>query len=59
MSDVQKGLRDENAVEKSLSYLPLYENLMTSKLDVTGLTPEQTAERIVRMEAAVPLDKSP
>lgn len=59
MSDVQKGLRDENAVEKSLSYLPLYENLTTSKLDVTGLTPEQTAERIVRMETAIPLDKSP
>ena len=47
--DIQKGLRDEQALENSLSYLPLYDALSTLKVDVTGLTPQQSVEKILAL----------
>lgn len=46
-ADIQKGTRQKDALGRSLAYLPLYESLNTCKLDVTGLTAEETAEKII------------
>ena len=48
--DVEAGIRQENAVAGSLKRLPLYRRLHTVKIDVSALSPEQTAERIGRWE---------
>jgi len=48
--DIRNGLRRPDAVERSLGYLPLYAGLDTRKLDVSALSPEETAAEI--MEAA-------
>lgn len=45
-TDVRAGRRDEGALERSLSYLPLYEALNTEKLDVSRLTPAEAAARL-------------
>ena len=46
---VEDGIRQENAVAGSLKRLPLYRRLHTVKIDVSALSPEQTAERIGEM----------
>ena len=45
--DVRAGLRDEEAVVRSLSYLPRYRDLDTELIDTTGLAPHEVAARIV------------
>lgn len=47
-ADVAAGLRQPDVLERSLARLPLYDALPTVKLDTTGLTPRQAAERIAR-----------
>ena len=44
--DIQAGLRMPDALERSLAYLPLYRALDTARLDVSGLTPAEAAEKI-------------
>ena len=44
--DVDAGVRDEEAVACSLSYLPRYRDLGTELVDTTGLTPHEVAARI-------------
>lgn len=46
--DVRAGVRDEEAVARSLSYLPRYRDLGTELVDTTGLTPHEVAARITR-----------
>ena len=46
-ADIRAGRREPDALERSLSYLPRYAALSTEKLDVSRLTPEETAERIL------------
>ena len=45
-ADVDAGKRQPDALERSLSYLPLYEALDTVKIDVTSLTVEEAAAEI-------------
>ena len=45
--DVRAGLRDEEAVAHSLSYLPRYRDLGTELIDTTCLAPHDVAARIV------------
>ena len=45
--DVAAGVRRADVVERSLSYLPLYDNLDTIKLDTTNCTPEQVARKLL------------
>ncbi len=45
--DVAAGVRRADVVERSLSYLPLYDNLDTIKLDTTDCTPEQAARKLL------------
>ena len=47
--DIQAGKRDQGALERSLAYLPLYAGLDTEILDVSRLTPGETAERLEAM----------
>ena len=44
--DIEAGLRQADVIGRSLSYLPLYENLNTQKLDTTGLSLEEIIETI-------------
>lgn len=50
--DVEAGIRGEDAVGRSLSRLALYDSLSTLKLDVTELTPEETAGQILRLTSS-------
>ncbi|MBE5797305.1 MAG: nucleotide kinase [Clostridiales bacterium] len=45
--DVSARLRDEGALTRALSYLPLYEAVQSVKLDTTGLTPASAAGQII------------
>lgn len=47
--DVEAGIRDKDAAARSRARLRCYEQLNTRKLDVTALTPEETAEEILRL----------
>ena len=46
MSDIQKGIRTEDVIERSLAYLPKYEKLDTVKIDVSDLSAEDAAQKI-------------
>ncbi|MEY8386401.1 AAA family ATPase [Oscillospiraceae bacterium 38-13] len=46
-ADIRAGRREPEALERSLAYLPLYAALSTEKLDVSRLTLEEAAERIL------------
>ena len=47
--DVAAGVRCADVIGRSLARLPLYAGLDTLKLDVSGLTPEEAAARILEM----------
>lgn len=47
--DIRRGLREPDCIPRSQSRLPLYDSLHTRKIDVSHLTPEQTAERIAAL----------
>ena len=44
--DIAAGLRDESAVSRALSYLPLYETVHSIKLDTTAISASEAAEQI-------------
>ncbi len=44
--DIAAGLRDERAIQRALSYLPLYDAVQSVKLDTTALSAAETAEKI-------------
>ncbi|HIY00474.1 MAG TPA: AAA family ATPase [Candidatus Blautia faecipullorum] len=46
--DVEAGIRSGEIIERSIGRLCLYGGLETEKIDVSGLTPEQTAEEILK-----------
>lgn len=48
-ADIARGKRDEGSLRRSLGYLPLYARLDSVKIDTTGLTRRQTAEKIARL----------
>ncbi len=45
--DVEAGARSEDVIQRSVERLPLYEKLNTVKVDVSALSAEQAAERII------------
>ena len=47
--DVAAGLRQPDVIGRSLSYLSLYDELDTVKIDVTRLTAEETAEGLLAL----------
>ena len=42
------GIRTGDIISRSLERLPMYDRLDTEKIDVSDLSPEQTAERIMK-----------
>ncbi|HIU33800.1 MAG TPA: nucleotide kinase, partial [Candidatus Pullichristensenella excrementigallinarum] len=50
--DVERGIREENAVQRSLAYLPLYQNLNTRKIDTSARDASEVAEEILRRQDA-------
>ena len=46
-ADVAAGIRNPDVIERSVARLPLYRELRSGLLDVSELTPEETAERII------------
>lgn len=47
--DVRAGIREPDVIARSLARLPLYEKLQTVKLDVSKLSPQETAEMIAAL----------
>ena len=47
--DIAAGIRTPVDLERSLKRLPLYDCLSTLKLDVSRLTPDETAEQILKL----------
>lgn len=47
--DVERGARAAEDIERSVARIALYESLRTRKLDVSALTPEETADAIANM----------
>ena len=45
--DIDKGVRTEDIINRSLERLKLYENLLTQKVDVSRLTPRKVADYII------------
>ena len=46
--DIRAGRRAEGVIERSLAYLPLYQELDTIRIDTDGLTPGEAADWIAR-----------
>ncbi len=44
--EIADGWRSTEIIEKSLSYLPMYELLFTKRIDVSNLSPEQAVAAI-------------
>lgn len=44
--DVERGSRGEDVIARSLERISLYEGLDTVKIDVSGLSPEEAAEKV-------------
>ncbi len=47
--DIAAGIRQPDIVERSLGYLKKYDLLDTEKLDVSGISPEEAAKRILEL----------
>lgn len=45
--DIEAGVRQPDVLARSLNRIPLYQALNTLKIDVSKLTPEEVAERII------------
>jgi len=46
--DIEAGTRQADSIERSLARLAMYEKMNTEKIDVSHMTPEETAESILR-----------
>ncbi len=44
--DIEAGLRRADVLERSTARIPLYDVLCTEKLDVSGISPKEAADRI-------------
>ncbi len=47
--DIAAGMRQPDIVERSLGYLKKYDLLDTEKLDVSGISPEKAAKKILKI----------
>lgn len=45
--DIDAGIRSADVIQRSIARIGLYEELDTKKIDVSHITPEQAAERII------------
>ncbi len=47
LGDVQRGIRQEDIIERSIERIPFYYNLDTAKIDTTWKTIDQVAQEII------------
>ncbi|MCD8005845.1 MAG: AAA family ATPase [Oscillospiraceae bacterium] len=47
LGDVQKGIRQEDVIERSIERIPLYQTLSTEKIDTSEKTLDQIVEEIL------------
>ena len=47
--DIDAGIRTEDVMERSVGRIPLYQALNTRKIDVSNITPEETADIILQI----------
>lgn len=47
--DVEKGIRQQDVIDRSIERIPLYENMDTIKIDVSELSPNRSAEKIINI----------
>ena len=47
--DIDAGLRQPDIIPRSVARIPLYNRLSTEKLDVSALTAEEAAEKIIHL----------
>ena len=47
--DIRRGIRREDVMERSMGRLHLYGALKTIKIDVSAISPEETAEKIMAL----------
>lgn len=47
--DVDAGIRTDEVIQRSIERISLYEKLNTCKVDVSEITPEQTADFIIKV----------
>lgn len=45
--DVEAGIRTIDVISRSVARIPFYKKLKTTKIDVSHITPEETAEMII------------
>ena len=56
LRDVEEGIRTADVIPRSLERLGCYEGLDTCHIDVTGLTPEETARLVVQKHSRTGID---
>ncbi len=47
--DISNGIRTSDAIDKSISYLPLYRLLYTKRIDTTNISPGEVAEILAKL----------
>ena len=47
--DVTSGIRTVDTIDRSMDYLPLYEQLHTTKIDVSEISPTEVVEQIMKL----------
>jgi broad-specificity NMP kinase len=47
--DVKNGIRQPDVIERSVARIPLYRGMDTVKIDVSNISPQETAERIIKI----------
>lgn len=56
--DVEAGIRQRDVIDRSLARLEFYDKIQSYKIDVSHITPEQTAEKIQACPGKRPLRES-
>lgn len=47
-NDIDNGIRTPDIIDRSISYLSMYDRLKTIKIDVSDITAEETADMILK-----------
>jgi cytidylate kinase len=48
-ADIENGIRESDVIERSVARIPLYRKMDTIKIDVSEISPQETAEQIIKL----------
>lgn len=48
-ADVENGIREPDVIERSVARIPLYRKMDTIKIDISEISPQETAEQIIKL----------